>query len=555
MKLELDRSRKEFIIGLDYGEPGFREKKDIIMSCPNGRRWNPEKKKWFVQATLMNMDVLFDIPDIKGEILQYCQELVPGFFRKPDPGKRIHFTSTTQPLDHQAWLTSYLINLPVGYLVFGGLGTGKTAVMAYLIRNRFMDKRILIVAPNKVLPVWPRELRKHAGINGVIMKESKWTRKKRHREIERSWIYVVNYESVYPDRNELLAKGFQVIIFDESHYLRNDGTNLIKAVIPVTDSAEYVYGLTGTPRANTDRDVFNQVRVANPYVFGVQPKSFEAFWLEKIGGFQMEKTGKNGKKYIIDTGKWRTKPALSERFHNVLRSTSVYIPENVLKLPPLTYLQRYVEMPGETREIYSEIKDELILRAQEERISLKSALTKYTKLGQICGGCVYGPDGNVVYSNDFKCKLLVDIMTDEIEPDGRCLVWFEFKHNLELASKTLRKAGIRHTIIHGNTKENVAALIDRFKTDTGIKAILTTSVLKEGQTILEARYHVVFGHGYSFLNRKQSLHRNYRFGQDQPVIVIDLVTQGTIEEKIMEALQDKGDGLKRLLANLTVDDI
>lgn len=538
----------------------FKEILEQIKKCPNGYRYLPNSKKWIFNLTIMNLNELSKIELFQERILEISKELIPGLFMHPGPNEIIDFNHNTIPKQHQKWITSFLLQFPGNYLVFGGLGTGKTAIMAYLIKNRFPKKKILVVAPNKVIPVWPFELRKHAGICCVVKKNS--TKAKRTENILKlsTYIYVCNYESLTPDVEALIEKKFNVVIFDESHRIKNPKTNMSKAAFRIIETAEFVYGLTGTPRGNTHMDVMNQAKLVNPYVFGDNLYACEKYWFHKVGGFDMKKKIFRNNKEIeitINTGKNVVRPELLDIFTRSLRSIAVYIPENVLDLPPITFEERFCEMPVKIRDIYETAKNELVLYAKEHEIPLKSALTRDTKIIQLTGGCCYGLEKEIIIQDPFKAELLADIIGNEFESWQRGLVWFYYIHNIELASEILKKNGIDHIMVHGDMKDiDVKNRVNEFKDNDKYKVLLTTTVLKEGQTINQSNITIFYDHWYSFLNWKQMYHRNYRLGQDKPVIVIDLITRNTIEEKkILPSLRDKTRESEGLLNDLTVDEL
>lgn len=575
----------------------FKQILEQIKKCPNGYRYLPlalsDSKKWIFNITIMNLNELSKIELFQERILEISKELIPGLFMHPDPNEIIEFNHNTIPKQHQKWITSFLLQFPGNYLVFGGLGTGKTAIMAYLIKNRFPKKKILVVAPNKVIPVWPIELRKHAGISCTPKRGS--TKKKRTENIlkQSTLIYICNYKSLTPDIDALIEKKFDIVIFDESHKIKNPETYMSKAAFKIIETAEFIYGLTGTPRGNTHMDVMNQAKLVNPYVFGDNLYACEKYWFHKVGGFDMKrKILKNKKLNVnimpekdiyysllnvihserldhftnilyfkkeidINTGKNVVRPELLDIFTRSLRSVAVYIPEDVLDLPPITFEERFCEMPAKIRDIYETAKNELVLYAEKYNLTLNSALTRDTKIIQITGGCCYGLEKEIIVQDPFKAELLADIIENEFEPWQRGLVWFQYIHNIELVSTILEKAGIPHVMVHGEMKDKeVEKNINEFKQNDKLKVLLTTTILKEGQTINETTITIFYDHWYSFLNWKQMYHRNYRLGQEKPVIVIDLITRDTIEEKkILPSLRDKARESKGLLNDLTVDEL
>jgi SNF2 family DNA or RNA helicase len=84
--------------------------------------------------------------------------------------------------------------------------------------------------------------------------------------------------------------------------------------------------------------------------------------------------------------------------------------------------------------------------------------------------------------------------------------------------------------------------------------VLNPASAGHGLTLNEAKTAVFYSNSYNLEYRLQALRRNYRIGQTEPTLVIDFITPGTVEEKILKALTDKEELAKRLTTKSAILD-
>jgi SNF2 family DNA or RNA helicase len=89
-------------------------------------------------------------------------------------------------------------------------------------------------------------------------------------------------------------------------------------------------------------------------------------------------------------------------------------------------------------------------------------------------------------------------------------------------------------------------LIEEWRTGPAKALVLNPQSAGHGLTLVEADLAIFYSNGYNLEHRLQALRRNYRIGQTKRTLVIDLITPGTVEDKIVASLTKKEDIAKQV---------
>jgi len=161
-----------------------------------------------------------------------------------------------------------------------------------------------------------------------------------------------------------------------------------------------------------------------------------------------------------------------------------------------------------------------------------------SKLLQIANGAVYAEGGAVMRIHDEKAQALEEIIDTTGEP---VLVFYSFRHDLETIQRRIPEA----RTLEG--PEDIAAW------NRGEIRVLLAHPASVGYGLnLQEGGHVIVWYGltWSLELYQQANARLHRQGQERPVIMHHLITEGTVDEQVMMALQAKDTSQAALLAAL-----
>jgi hypothetical protein len=127
-----------------------------------------------------------------------------------------------------------------------------------------------------------------------------------------------------------------------------------------------------------------------------------------------------------------------------------------------------------------------------------------------------------------------------IEEGRKVVVFSEYERMTHLAGKELEKLGIGFVSLHGGVpSRNRGALMEKFRRDAGCRVFLSTDAGGVGLNLQAASAVVNLEPPWNPARLEQRIGRVHRLGQAHPVHVVQLLTRGTIEERVWETLKLK----------------
>lgn len=429
------------------------------------------------------------------------------------------------------------------------MGCGKTLTtiaVAGALYNLGKIDRVLVVAPTSVCSVWPHDLNQFAAFpwEARVLLGDKKKRLKALNELE-NWpfkalrIVVINYESTHRDGifEALAAYKPDLIVCDESQRIKNPSAAQSKALHKLGDAAPFRMILSGTPVQNNAVDLYSQYRFLDPAVYGANFYAFKNRYCI-MGGY--------GQHQIVG---YRNMDELVEKEHSVAYRVTK---EECLDLPQQTFINRYVQFTDAEQAIYEQLRKSSFLELETgENVTATTILTMYLRLMQLTGGFLTADESTRPKQvNTAKLDALADIVDDYVVDAGKKLVIFaRFRAEIAAIENLLRLRKIQYGSIYGDVPmEERGKIVEDFQTNPDTKvfvAQIQTAGL--GITLHAASTAVFYSYDYNYANYAQALARIHRIGQRLPVTYIHLVVDGSIDEKILAALENKEDMAKTVV--------
>lgn len=429
------------------------------------------------------------------------------------------------------------------------MGCGKTLTtiaVAGALYNLGKIDRVLVVAPTSVCSVWPHDLNQFATFpwEARVLLGDKKKRLKALNELE-NWpfkalrIAVINYESTHRDGifEALATYKPDLIVCDESQRIKNPSAAQSKALHKLGDAAPFRMILSGTPVQNNAVDLYSQYRFLDPAVYGANFYAFKNRYCI-MGGY--------GQHQIVG---YRNMDELVEKEHSVAYRVTK---EECLDLPQQTFINRYVQFTDAEQAIYEQLRKSSFLELETgENVTATTILTMYLRLMQLTGGFLTADESTRPKQvNTAKLDALADIVDDYVVDAGKKLVIFaRFRAEIAAIENLLRLRKIQYGSIYGDVPmEERGKIVEDFQTNPDTKvfvAQIQTAGL--GITLHAASTAVFYSYDYNYANYAQALARIHRIGQRLPVTYIHLVVDGSIDEKILAALENKEDMAKTVV--------
>ena len=423
--------------------------------------------------------------------------------------------------------------------LFLDMGLGKTVItmtaIEELMHDRFEVSRVLVIAPKRVAEdTWTREAAKWDHLKGLTISPVLGSIKDRTAAIDRDAdLYVIGRDNVVW-LVELLQKRrkgwpFDMIVIDELSSFKNPQAKRFRALRRAIPFARRVVGLTGTPSPNGLMDLWSEIYLLD-----------QGERLGKTIGWYRDEYFRPGMRNGYTVYKWEPRKGaqkeIEKRISDICVSMSaadyLQLPERIDNVIP-------VRLTDEERKVYDEMeRDQLLQLGEDETVVALNAAAVMSKLLQIANGAVYAEGGAVMRIHDEKAQALEEIIDTTDEP---VLVFYSFRHDLETIQRRIPEA----RTLEG--PEDIAAW------NRGEIQVLLAHPASVGYGLnLQEGGHVIVWYGltWSLELYQQANARLHRQGQERPVIVHHLITEGTVDEQVMRALQAKDTSQAALLAAL-----
>ena len=460
----------------------------------------------------------------------------------------------TTPYDHQrvaledSWAAEY-------YALFMEMGTGKTKVaidtMAVLWEAGRL-KAALVIAPKGVYDNWVKgEIPIHLP-KRIPRKVCRWTAAKTKRFEEELTdfivdkepalkIFVMNVEAFSSARGTEAATAFlyqnpdNMVLVDESTTIKNRKAARTKNIMALQKRSKYRRILTGSPITKSPMDLFSQCKFLEEKSLGFN--SYYAFQA-RYANIQQRTMGHRSFQHI--TG-YRRLDELSEKLD---RFSNRVLKVDCLDLPPKVYIRRDVELTPEQEKLYRQMKKLALAKLDSgELATTTSVLTQIMRLQQICCGHLMPDDGEIQLVKNNRLKELLDV-AEELQ--GKAIIWATYTHDIQQIAETLRDRFGPDSVAtyYGATPQDERQEIVNDFQDLAHPLRFFVGQPKTGGygiTLTAATTVIYYSNSYDLEIRLQSEDRAHRIGQTNKVTYIDLVSPGTIDEKILRALRDKVD--------------
>ena len=445
--------------------------------------------------------------------------------------------------NYQVVAKDFIIGHPYAAVILD-MGMGKTATtlsaVNELMFDRFEVTKVLVIAPLRVAnTVWSDEIEQWSELRNLRYSKIVGTPKQRKVALQKDAdIYIVNRENL-PWLVEQCSPYFKwdMVVIDELSSFKSWQSKRFKAFMTMRPYMKRVVGLTGTPSSNGLMDLFAEFKVIDG---GERLGRF-------IGEFRsryFEEGRRNGNivyEYIpMDYAECQ----IQDKISDITISMKAL---DYLDMPELISTKKLVRMSEKEKEKYIQFKKEYVLSELDGlEVTAANAASLMNKLVQLSNGAVYSDDHTVVPLHEQKLDALEDIL--ESANGEPVLVAYWFKHDLARITGRLEKLKVTSRVL--KTEEDIREW-NKGNVPVGL---IHPAGAGHGLNLQKGGHHLVwFGLTWSLELYQQTNARLWRQGQEAETVVIQhIVTEGTIDEEILKALENKDAQQERLIEAVKV---
>jgi SNF2 family DNA or RNA helicase len=463
----------------------------------------------------------------------------------------MHYKFKTKPFAHQLKALEMSWDKKV-FAYFMEMGTGKSKVLIdnmSILYDKGHINGALIIAPKGVYKNWfdseiPTHMSDHIEKTMVLWEST--AGKSKEKELNTLFkssydlhILIMNVEALSTKKGKQFAEKFlschkTLMAIDESTTIKNPSAIRTKTIINLGDKVSYKRILTGSPVTKSPLDLFTQCYFLDPWLLDHQ-----SYYTFKTRYAVTKQINVSGRMVQIVVG-YRNLPELSEKLkpfsHRVLK-------DDCLDLPPKTYMKRTIQLTEEQKKVYKQMKEIALATLNGKLTTTHNVITQLMRLHQITCGHFKSDDGQTQKIASNRLDELMDVLS---EMEGKAVIWAHYRYDIEVIVEAIKKEYGDNSVVtyYGDTstedRQKAIKLIQDPKSEVRF-IVGTPQTGGYGITLTGASTMIYYSNGYDLEKRQQSEARIDRIGQEKPMTYIDIIAEGTVDEKIVKALRTKVD--------------
>ncbi len=421
-----------------------------------------------------------------------------------------------------AWLES-MVGIGLGGCLADDMGLGKTlqVIALHLASVASVGASTLVICPTSLLGNWEREIRRFAP--GVPVRRFHGGERTLE-DLAAGEIVITSYGVARREAAALDAAAFSLVVADEAQYVKNPASATARSLRRISSSARLA--LTGTPVENRLSDLWAILDWTTPGLLG----SLEHFV-----------------RHVATPIERYHDPVVTERLARTVRPFLLRRrktdPEIAPDLPARTVSDVPVALSAEQVQLYeAEVREAMDAIGRTDGIQRQALVLRLlTVLKQICNHPAhYLHQAGPLAGRSGKFAVLEELLPVIISEGDSVLVFSQFVECLTLIEARLSDIGIATLFLHGKVSPTRrSAMVEAFQAGHVPVFLLSLKAGGVGLNLTRATHVIHVDRWWNPATEDQATDRAHRIGQDRPVQVHRLVTEGTLEDRISELIEKK----------------
>jgi len=403
-------------------------------------------------------------------------------------------------------------------LIADEMGLGKTVQALSWLQMHPEKRPVLIICPASLKINWMRETLKWVHdanveiISGSAIKEIKGN------------IVIINYDILWVWLNELRRLSPEVIIIDECHYIKSNSARRTKATKMIAKSVNHIIALSGTPIVNRPAEFYNAIKLISPNLFPNELAFLRQYCNPKFTGFGWDYSGCSNAKEL----------------HKILVSSIMIrrLKKDVLKELPAK-IRSIIPVSISNRREYNFAEKSLIAFIQEAkgseaaRKALKAeSLIRMNTLKQLASAG--------------KINSVKQWIKDFLNVENKLVIFCVHRNIIDTLMEEFKDIAVK---IDGSCSQQQRQMaIDRFQNDENTKLFIgNIRAAGVGITLTASSYVAFIELPWTPGELLQAEDRCHRIGQNKTVNIYYIISENTIEDKMMQIIDLKQENLSLIL--------
>jgi SWI/SNF-related matrix-associated actin-dependent regulator 1 of chromatin subfamily A len=504
MKMVYMLNDKTFCVEFTYSPETVAQ----VRRLPPGRRWVPEIHAWTCPASVDALKQLREWQfETKPDVIKWEQD----WFKPAKPAVRLidDIPGLKRPLyPFQAEGVGFIEDRGGRVLIGDEMGLGKTVqALAWLQHKGNPALPAVVVCPASLKGNWERECREWTTLTPCVLSGTKATVPPCYER--RDVVYIVNYDILHYWM-KILNRVCSTVILDECHFIKNMKAQRTKATKAFCKGKKHVIALSGTPIVNRPIEFFTTLNMLAPDTFNRYWDYAQRYCDAKHNGYGWDLSGASN---------------VEELHQRLDRNVMIRrLKADVLKdLPEKTRTVVPLALNGNEGTYISALREALGAWQDEKPDPLRD-ITQISTLRQA--------------AIEAKFPLVFEWLDNFLET-GRKIVVFDIHH--KTTDRLMEKYGKIAVALDGRVDSRLRSkVVERFQTDPKVQMLIgNVQVAGTGFTMTAAQDAVFLEYPWTPGELSQSEDRIHRIGQKGAANIYYLVAQNTLEEDIIQLIEEK----------------
>jgi SNF2 family DNA or RNA helicase len=451
--------------------------------------------------------------------------------------KPFKYKFKTKPDQHQVEALKHaIVHRKYGIFFQQRVGKTKVAIDFCGVMKQAEDlKKVIIVSPLSVREEWGTQIDEHLSLdldyNFYLYPDNKNKCKELiqdNLDPEDLTFIAINYDKLRNEVPNLKDWEPDILIFDESHLIKNHSSKRSKASYRLSKGVDNVLLLTGTPIPKNWYDIFAQFRTMNASIFGHRWPDFKRKYCIMGGYMGKEIVGCTDSDYIADT--------MGEHSIRVLR-------KDVFDEPKVEHITIPVTLEPKAYKTYKELKQTFVAELDlGTSITADMAGVRLMRLQQLCGGFIKNDEDEIINISNAKLKTLVDLVTTQTEGNEPVVIFHRYRAEGDAIVEKLRSKKLKVAEFNGSVSEDDRKIArNKFQKGELDAIVIQISTGAMGITLDRSHINIFYSLDFSLSNYLQARDRVMGRNQKNDVTNYYLAASKTVDYKVIKTLQKDED--------------
>ncbi|MBX2876526.1 MAG: DEAD/DEAH box helicase [Saprospiraceae bacterium] len=413
-------------------------------------------------------------------------------------------------------------------LIADEMGLGKTIqaiATAQLYQREYGISSVYIICPTSLKYQWRAEIKKFTDSTVKVIEGPMHKRREQY-EQDPSFYKILTYNVVARDYPYLNAADPDFIILDEAQRIKNWDTKISRAVKRL--KTPFRLALTGTPLENKLEDLYSIVQFLDQFLLG------PLYLLQYRHQAKDEHGMVHGYRNLNQIYHKLKGVMLRRRKKDVLKQLPERLDQNLFVPMTARQMEVHRSYEADVAQLIAKWRRHNFL-SEKDRLRLMSCL----QLMRMSCDSTYLVDQK--FRHDTKIDELFYILEERLsEPGESAVIFSQWERMTRIVAEELEQRDIPFAYLHGGVpSKKRGALLDRFREDESCRVFLSTDAGGVGLNLQKASLIVNLDLPWNPAVLEQRIGRVYRLGQDKGVQVVNLISEGTIEHRMLYTLKFK----------------